>query len=88
MALSVSHYLKVYRLRQAIARDRVSHSSVSGFAFVDKVVESLARLDPSLPCDVVHVPAQDGGEWLAFVVEGQEQARIWVGTDGGQAQWA
>ena len=88
MALPVSHYLKVYRLRQAIARDRVSHPNASGRAFIDQLVESLACLDPSLPCDLVHVPAQDGGEWIAFVVQGQEQARIWVGTDGDQAHLA
>ena len=88
MTLPVSHYLKVYRLRQVIAQERASHPSVSGRAFIDKVVESLARLDPSLPCDLVHVPAQDGGEWLAFVVEGQEQARIWVSADGDQSHCA
>jgi hypothetical protein len=85
MALSASHYLKVYRLREAIARDGITRPSASAQPFFDQLIEGLARLDPSLPCELVHVPAREGGEWIAFVVQGPEQARIWVGTDGHEA---
>jgi hypothetical protein len=88
MALPVSHYLQVYRLRQAMGRDGAARRNASAQAFIDQLVESLARLDPSLPCDLVHVPAQEGGEWIAFVVQGQEQARAWVGTDRDEANSA
>jgi hypothetical protein len=88
MALPVSHYLKVYRLRQAMARDSDTHPSASGRAFIDQVVESLACLDPGLPCDLVHEPAQDGGEWVAFAVQGREQARVWLSNDGESANVA
>ena len=88
MALPVSHCLKVYRLRQAMGRDGAVRRSGSAQAFIDQLIESLACLDPSLPCDLVHVPAQDGGEWIAFVVQGKEQARVWVGTDGAEGNSA
>lgn len=81
MAWPVAHYLKIYRLRQSMARDGVTHPNAEGRAFMDQLVEGLARLDPTLPCDLVHEPSEGGGEWIAFVVQGQEQARVWISLD-------
>jgi len=88
MALPVSHYLRIYRIRQGLARDSVSHPSASGRALFDQLVNRLECLDQSLLCHLVHEPTQNGGEWVAFVVEGQEQARIWVGPGDDQVHEA
>jgi hypothetical protein len=78
MVLPVSHYLRLYRIRQAMARDGTTHPSIRGRAFFDQLVANLERLDPSLPCHLVHEPSSEGGKWIAFVVQGLEQARVWV----------
>ena len=78
MTLPVSHYLRVYRIRQAMAHDGTTHSSARGDTLFDQLVTNLERLDPNLPCHLVHEPSSEGGEWVSFVVEGQEQARVWV----------
>jgi hypothetical protein len=83
MALPVSHYLRVYKLRQGMAQAGITHPNASGHELINQLVERLACLDPSLPCHLVHEPAPNGGEWIAFIVEGEKQARLWVASNGG-----
>jgi hypothetical protein len=84
MALPVSHYLRVYRIRQGMAHDGITQPTASGRAFFDRLVTRLEALDQNLPVHLVHEPAPDGGEWVAFLVGGQEQARILVGPNDDQ----
>jgi len=83
MTLPVSHYLQVYKLRQGMAQGGVTHPNAEGRELIKQLVKRLACLDPSLPCHLVHEHKPSGGEWVAFVVDGQVQARILVAPNDG-----
>jgi len=42
MALPVSHYLRVYKLRQSIAQAGITHPNASGHELINQLAERLA----------------------------------------------
>jgi len=72
MDLPVGHYLRIYKIR----RSGISAANRKGREFIDTLVERLAKLDPELPCQLLREPSSNGGEWFAFVVNGEQIARI------------
>ncbi len=83
MTVTVSELLGTYKLRQSMAQNGTTHPNEEGRRLIDQLVERLSCLEPSLQCDLKHMP-EPGGEWIAFIVEGKELARIWITQDEAQ----
>ena len=81
MDLPVSHYLKIYRLRQRMAQSGVTKPSAEGRALIDRLVARLADLEPSLLCHLKEETDSKAGRRITFVVEGQELARLQIDSD-------
>jgi hypothetical protein len=84
MTVTVSEVLRTYKLRQGMARGGITKPNEVGQSLIDQLVERLSSIEPNLPCNLKHLPAP-GGEWIAFIVEDQEVARVWMAQDSAQA---
>ena len=81
MADTVAHYLKLYRFRQSMMERGITHPNAEGRALINSLVERLATLDPSLPCELLHTKDAHQNERVAFVVAGREVASIVVPSE-------
>ncbi len=84
MTLPVSHYLEIYKRRQAMAQQGITEPNEAGRKLFDRLVERLSGLEPGLPVHLVREPGA-GGEWIAFMVQDQELGRLWVAEWPAQA---
>ena len=83
MTLTVAHYLRIWTIRQGMARDGVTHPNDVGRKLIETLVSRLSEFPPSVPCELKRRSAP-GGEWLSFVVEDREIAKLWIPDGSGE----
>lgn len=83
MTPTVGELLRLYTIRQGMARDGVTHPSAVGRELIDTLVQRLSEQPASAACDITRQPGP-GGEWLSFVVDAQLMAKLWIPDGEGE----
>ena len=83
MAPTVAELLRLYTIRQGMARDGVTHPNAVGRALIDTLVRRLSEQPPSATCDIRRQPGP-GGDWPSFVVDAKVLAKLWIPDGEGE----